>query len=323
MIQRVAAPSSEGTAGEVKKARPLAAGAGIAIVSPSSPAEPASVAAGIAELRRLGYVPLPGPALASEGYFAGSAAARREELRAALANPAAAALIALRGGYGASYLLDALPPLPDEPKCLIGFSDLTSLQIFLWQTARWVTIYGPMVAAGFAEGGSQPHGYHADSLRHAVSGERDRWELALSGECLRSGQASGRVLGGCLTMIQATIGTPWELDTRDAILLLEDRAMKPFQLDRALMHLHQAGKFKDVRGIVLGDFPGCDPPVPGSPSARDVCRRILGELRIPVVFGAPVGHTSRPMVTVPLGVRAALHAKGEGCLEILEPAVSA
>jgi muramoyltetrapeptide carboxypeptidase len=129
------------------------------------------------------------------------------------------------------------------------------------------------------------------------------------------------LLGGCMTLIETTIGTPWELNTRDAILVLEDRGMKPWQVDRALMHLRQAGKFEGVRGIVLGDFPECSPPIEGSPTVHDVCERILGPLGVPVVFGAPIGHTLRPMLTLPLGVQARLSAEGAGLLEILEPAV--
>ena len=86
------------------------------------------------------------------------------------------------------------------------------------------------------------------------------------------GEAQGRLLGGCLTLVETTLGTPWELETDGAILVLEDRGMKPWQVDRALMHLLQAGKFKSVRGIVLGDFPECESPVPGSPTVRDVCQ---------------------------------------------------
>ncbi len=137
-----------------------------------------------------------------------------------------------------------------------------------------------------------------------------------------AGVASGIILGGCLTLLQTTIGTAWELDTRGAILLLEDRGVKPYQVDRMLLHLAQAGKFAGVRGIVLGEFPDCESPSGSGVTVRDVCRRILGALRIPVIFGAAVGHTPRAIVTVPLGVRARLHSIGEGQLEILEPVVS-
>jgi muramoyltetrapeptide carboxypeptidase len=146
---------------------------------------------------------------------------------------------------------------------------------------------------------------------------------AVHGETLLAGTAEGTVLGGCITLIETTLGTPWELDTRGAILLLEDRGWKPWQVDRALMHLLQAGKFEDVRAILLGDFPDTPATVAGSPTVREVCERILAPLGIPVVFGAPVGHTARAMLTVPLGVRGRLVAQGEGLLEILEPAVTA
>ena len=145
----------------------------------------------------------------------------------------------------------------------------------------------------------------------------------MQAESLHSGSAVGILLGGAMTLLEATIGTPWELGTDGAILLLEDRAMKPYQIDRVLMHLKHSGKLSKIRGIVLGDFPQCEPPLTGSPSVREVCARILAPLGVPIVFGAPVGHTARPMLTIPLGVRARLVAEGEGNLEILEPAVTA
>jgi muramoyltetrapeptide carboxypeptidase len=102
--------------------------------------------------------------------------------------------------------------------------------------------------------------------------------------------------------------------------LLEDRGMKPYQVDRALMHLEQAGKFKEVRGIILGEFPECEPSERGDVTVRGVLGRVIAGKEIPVVSGAPVGHTPRPMLTLPLGVRARLHSIGAGRLEILEPA---
>ena len=123
--------------------------------------------------------------------------------------------------------------------------------------------------------------------------------------------------------MEATIGTPWELDTKDSILVLEDRAMKPYQVDRVLMHLKHAGKLEGVRGILLGEFPESEPKVAGSPTVRDVCARVLRPLGVPIVFGAPVGHTPRPMLTIPLGIKARLDADGEGTLEFLESAVTA
>jgi muramoyltetrapeptide carboxypeptidase len=134
---------------------------------------------------------------------------------------------------------------------------------------------------------------------------------------MAAGERSGILLGGCLTLMEMTLGTPWELDTRGAILVLEDRGMKPWQVDRALMHLKQAGKLASIRGMVLGDFPDCDAPV-GTETVKDVARRILTPLGVPTVWGVPIGHTSRPMLTIPLGVRAELSSAGGGALRIVD-----
>jgi len=305
-----------------QKPKSLGTGSCFAAISPASPAKEEAIAAGRRELERLGFSVAPPCAMNAEGYFGGSLPERRAEFFGRLGDPASDALIATRGGFGSVYLLEEgfpvrLPPI----KPIIGFSDLTTLQIYLWQKNRWPTFYGPMLAAGLAAGADVPNGYDSSSFRDGLSNSRSAWQTSLSGETVRAGAAEGILLGGAMTLVEATLGTPWELDTSGAVLVLEDRAMKPYQIDRVLVHLKHAGKFKNVRGIVLGDFPECDPPVPGSPSVRDVARRILGPLGIPLVFGAPVGHTARPMLTLPLGVPVRLSAEGRGTLKFLEPTV--
>ena len=307
-----------------QKPQALPSGAVVAVFAPASPASDDKMQAGLAELERLGFSLKKRSKRASDGYFAAAIAERYLELLRNLRDERVDGLVALRGGYGSTYLLEEqLAASAGKPKVIIGFSDLSSLQIFLWQRRGWVTFYGPMVAAGFDAGAGAPGGYDEASLLNAVRKTDGGWVIALRGESLVGGDAQGRVLGGAMTIVEATLGTPWELDTRDAILVLEDRAMKPYQVDRVLMHFKQAGKLESVRGIVLGDFPECEAPVAGSPTVRDVCVRILGGLDIPVVFGAAVGHTKRPILTLPLGVQARLRAGGEGMLEILEPAVMA
>src|SRR5260370_30692138 len=135
-----------------------------------------------------------------------------------------------------------------------------------------------------------------------------------------TGIAERQPYGGRLIIQQTSLGTPWELDTAGAILVLEDLGMKPYQVDRALLHLQQAGKFSGVKAIILGEFPNGDAPSPSSPTTRDACARILSPLGMPVISGAPAGHSKRTMLTLPLGIRARLHAHGEGTLEFLEPA---
>jgi muramoyltetrapeptide carboxypeptidase LdcA involved in peptidoglycan recycling len=139
-----------------------------------------------------------------------------------------------------------------------------------------------MVAAGFAAGAGAASGYDEQSLRLSISESGANWKIPLRAETLISGTGEGRLLGGAMTLVEATFGTPWELDTRGAILILEDRGMKPYQIDRVLMHFKQAAKLEGVKGIVLGDFPECEAPVAGSPTVRDLCARILGPHRLDI-----------------------------------------
>jgi muramoyltetrapeptide carboxypeptidase len=293
----------------------------IAVVSLASPVQEARLQKGCKELTALGYQPQLDRerALRHQSFFAGSKADRVGVLREAFENPETRAIFCSRGGYGSNYLLECFSQVPTKPKIVLGASDITSLQVFFWQKFGWVTFYGPMVATNFDRGAGTPHGYDRVSLLAALTETGQGWEIDLQGESLRPGTAEGVLLGGCLTLVETTLGTLWELDTTGAILVLEDLLMKPYQVDRALMHLKQAGKLSSLAGIILGDFPKCDPPS-GGETVRDVARQILAPLGVPIVWGAPVGHTSRAMLTIPLGVRARLSSSGTGNLTILEPA---
>ncbi len=320
-----------------RKPPALCPGDAIRVLSLASPAKAELLQKGCDELARLGYVTKAdeATAFARESYFAGSARCRRAALEQALDERETGAIFCSRGGYGTNYLLDELHVRADQPKILLGSSDITSLEIFLWQKFGWVTFYGPMVAANFRNGAGAPHGYDCESLLHALTETQRGWDLDLQGESMAAGEADGALLGGCLTLVETSIGTPWELDTSGneksgVILVLEDRGMKAYQVDRALMHLKQAGKFEGVAGIVLGDFPDCQ-AADGDETVRDVARRILEPLHVPIAWGAPIGHTERAMLTLPLGIRAKLSVpsvvgtRGDRAakLEILEPACSA
>jgi muramoyltetrapeptide carboxypeptidase len=308
--------------------KPLALKSGdtVRLVSLASPIKEHLFQQGCEELIRLGLKPQfnERAVLARTGSFAGSADARLESLRRGLEEQYSRALFCTRGGYGSTYLLEGLAsgPLPTTPKILLGCSDLTSLQIFLWEKYGWVTFYGPMIATNFCRGVGVAHGYDRETLLSALNETAGGWTVDLQGEALATGEAEGVLLGGCLTLVETTLSTPWELNTEGAILVLEDRGMKPYAVDRALMHLRQTGKFRGINGVILGDFPEGEVSA-GEETMRDVVRRIFKPLGIPVVWGAPIGHTSRPMITLPLGVRARLMAgDAGGCprLEILEPA---
>jgi muramoyltetrapeptide carboxypeptidase len=310
---------------EIFKPKALVPGSTVRIVAPAGPVEEAKLRRGTAELERLGFrVEWNETVLARDGYFAGAAEQRAREVARALTEPETAGVVAARGGYGTAYLLESLDALdPRRAKTIVGYSDLTLLHSFAWHRWSWVTFYGPMVAAGFEAGPGRTNGYDERSFWLAVGETSGGWSLPLAGETMVEGEAEGRIAGGCLTLLRSLIGTAWEPETEGTVLIVEDLNMKPYQVDRALMHLKLAGKLDGVRGIVLGDFPGCEPPADDGPTVREVVERLLEPLGVPVVWGAPVGHTHRPVLTVPLGVRARLEAHGAGRLEILEPAVVA
>jgi muramoyltetrapeptide carboxypeptidase len=303
----------------------LVPGSTIAVVAPASSAKAERIQRGCDNLTQLDYrVTQSDLERKADGYFSAPLKQRLSELQRALARPDVRGVFCTRGGYGSAELLEHLKTAQlKRPKIFCGFSDLTSVNVFLWQKLRWVTFYGPLVAGGFDAGANATGGYDPDTFMCAMTGTYSGWSTPLRGETLARGTATGTLLGGCITLLETAIGTPWELDTRGSILLLEDRGLKPYQLDRMLLHLKQAGKFKGVKGIVLGDFPESEPPEGSAITVRDVCKRILGPLRIPIVYGAPAGHTLRPMLTLPLGISARLHATGEGRLDFLEPAVRA
>lgn len=307
------------------KPAPLHSGASVRIVSLASPVEESRLERGMKEIERLGYKPKidRGRVLARGGFFAGATAERSAALKEALSEPDTSAIFCSRGGYGSNYLLEGLSVALATPKILLGYSDMTSLQVFLWQKFRWLTLYGPMVAAGLDKGLGSPEGYEPESFTRALTETKQGWPIPLPGtEAIMPGSADGVLVGGCLTLIETALGTPWELDTHGAILVLEDRGMKPWQVDRAFMHLKQAGKLRGVSGILLGEFPECEGPA-GTETVRDVAQRILGTMGFPIVWGAAIGHTKRPVLTVPLGVRARLKADDTSRVEILEPACRA
>jgi len=305
-----------------EKPKALRQGSRIGLFSISSPPDAVQVLAGAAELKRLGFDVAFPPERQPQGYFAATHEERLQDFCDTVHNKTVDGLVATRGGYGSNYLIDErLATRLLGSKVLIGFSDFTAIQVLLWQVRQWVCFYGPMAASGFNNGAGKPGGYDEASFLEAVRNTRGKWKLPLQGAALVPGKAQGRLLGGCLTLLQTTLGTGWQLDTREAILVLEDRGSKPYQVDRALRHMKQAGQFDHVAGFVLGDFSDCEPPVPGSPTVREVCERILGPCKVPIVCGAPIGHTSRPMLTLPLGVKVKLHSMREGILEFLEPAV--
>ena len=274
----------------------------IGIVAPAGPADEQALRAGAEALRALSYDVVFGDSVfARDGYFAGSAEARARDVVAMFERDDVDAILCARGGYGSNYLLPALEKidLRAHAKPFIGYSDITTL-LTRFVDRGLVCFHGPMVAPDFSRGTAD-----LQSLQAALSGEGISLEFASrSAVCtIVTGAAAGKLHGGCLSLLVASLGTPYEIQTQDTILFMEDVNVWPYQLDRMLRQLQLAGKFDGVRAIVFGEMLNCG-NAECSPSTRETVERIVGVLGIPVAYGLPSGHVSGTNLTLPLGVQA-------------------
>ena len=309
------------------KPRALRPGDKVGIVAPASNVKREMLDAGCDGLRRAGYEPFYFESILERDlYFAGSAERRARELEDMFMRDDIRAIVCARGGYGSNYLLPApgtktidLKKIAKHPKIFVGYSDLTTLLTTFTDAANFVTFHGPMVAKDFADA----DGVDLASWQNAVSGAAE-WEIAegSGAKPLVAGEAEGILYGGCLSILVAALGTPYDIRTAGTILFMEDLAAKPYQIDRMLMQLKLAGKLKDVRGIVFGEMLDCQQSPTQDYTLEEVVLRIVGDIGIPVAFGLRSGHVSRANITLPFGVKARLEVGGEVKLKILESATS-
>ncbi len=300
----------------------LRSGDTVGIVAPASNVKPALLEAGCAALRDLGYKPFYFDSILERDlYFAGSAARRARELEEMFVRDEIRAIVCARGGYGSNYLLDILDlkKIKSHPKIFVGYSDLTSLLTYFADSAGLVIFHGPMVAKDFAHA----DGVDLNSWQRALNGSSE-WALELDADvkALVEGSAEGILYGGCLSMLVASLGTPYEIRTAGTILFIEDIAAKPYQIDRMLMQLKLAGKLAEVRGIIFGEMVDCaQNNNEQSYTLEEVVLRVVGDLGVPVAYGVRSGHVSRNNMTLPFGVRAALNVTSAGVnVKILEAA---
>jgi muramoyltetrapeptide carboxypeptidase len=301
----------------------------IGIVAPASNVNRDDLLAGCEALRRAGYQPFYFDSILDKDlYFAGSVQRRLRELEEMFAREDVRAIVCARGGYGANYLLDALDveKIKANPKIFVGYSDLTCLLTYFSDALGLVTFHGPMVAKDWSHDG----GVDIASWTSALT-LSEAWEVKLGAgsgaTALVEGAAEGILYGGCLSILAASLGTPYEIKTANTILFLEDVAAKPFQIDRMLMQLKLAGKLDCVRGIVFGEMLDCRQTANVANQGytlEEVVLRIVGELGIPVAYGVRSGHVTTGNITLPIGVRAGLTVHGgRVSLKILEGAVTA
>jgi muramoyltetrapeptide carboxypeptidase len=307
---------------QLVKPRALRPGDIVGIVAPASNVKPAELEAGCDALRRAGYRPFYFDSILEKDlYFAGSVDRRARELEEMFVRDEVSAIVCARGGYGANHLLRELDleKITAHPKIFVGYSDPTTLLTYFNDVAGFTTFHGPMAAKDWAH----ENGVDLASWQAAVSGTTP-WDVPIAAGVsgLVGGEAEGVLYGGCLSILVASLGTPYEIKMAGTILFLEDLAAKPYQIDRMLMQLKLAGLLDAVRGIVFGEMVDCVQTANQGYTLQDVIARIVGDLGIPVAFGVKSGHVTSGNITLPFGVRAKLTVRGsQVALRILESAV--
>ena len=294
----------------------------VGIIAPASDIKPELLRRGCEALQRLGYKPFYFESILQRDlYFAGSRERRLRELHEMFERDEVRAILCARGGYGCNYLLEDidLNVVARHPKIFMGYSDITSLLTYLNDATGLVTFHGPMVTKDFADGR-----VHEKSFSDVVLGS-ETWALDFNQDSgvtvVVEGEAEGKLYGGCLSMLAASLGTPYEVHTSGTILFIEDVAAKPYQIDRMLMQLKLAGKFDGIRGMVFGEMVDCLQSKDQDYTLRDVVQRVVGNLGIPVAYGLSSGHVSGKNVTLPIGVRGQLVSRrNHVSLKIVEAA---
>lgn len=264
------------------------------------------------------------------GYLGGTIEERLDDLHDMFRDPEVKAVFALRGGYGSAQILDGIDYnlIRANPKIFLGYSDITAMHLAIHQKTGLVTFHGPVVLSHFTEF-TQQHFRKAlfdaapiGSVTNPRESNPLRPEHTL--RVIRPGKARGPLIGGNLTLISTTMGTPYEIDTRGRILFIEDVDEEPYRIDRMLTQLRLAGKLNQAAGIIFGECADCrpkdyKPSFNSTFTLGELADIFFGGLPIPVLSGLTIGHTN-DQLTLPIGVMATLDAdKGE--LVIEEPAL--
>lgn len=299
----------------------LRPGARIALVAPAGPLAEGAVDRAVERLAAWGYEAVPGAHVRKRhGYLSAPDADRAADLNAALADDSVDAIWSLRGGYGVMRILPAIDwsALARRPRPVIGFSDITALHLAI-QKLGIVSFHGPHPAT------QDLTGFSRDGLRHVLTRAEAPGILPFPDdaepvETIAGGAAEGRLVGGNLSLVAATVGTPYAIYATDAILFLEEVGEAPYRVDRLISQLRLAGVLDRVAGIALGGFTETGEVDAGQPGVLDVLRDLLGGLGVPVATGFPFGHVDDNW-TLPVGARARLDADA-GTLEVLEAAVA-
>jgi muramoyltetrapeptide carboxypeptidase len=308
----------------MRRPRALRRGDRVALVAPASPFARDEFEAGVTELRRLGFDPVYDDSVfARHHYTAGDASTRAAAFRRAWSDASIAALIAVRGGFGSMQILPLLDrsDIRTTPKAFIGYSDNTSILAWLTTGCGIVAFHGPMIEGRLARGTA---GYDLDTFTRSLMVPQPAGTITHPAvEVVAPGEAAGLLLGGTLTQLVSSLGTPFAFDPpRGHILFIDEVGERPYRIDRMLTQLRQAGLLSRAAGLVFGELPRCDEPGGAGPMVRTIVADVLSDFPGPILFGLPSGHTDGACLTLPFGVRAHLLSGAAPGLVIEEAAVT-
>lgn len=306
----------------MRKPRALQPGDRVAVVAPASGFSVENFHAGLFELESLDFVPTADMSVYERTrYTAGAPALRVDALRQAWRDPEVKGIVAARGGYGSVHLLPLLQPADfDGPvKPIVGYSDITSLLTWLTLTCGIVTFHGPMIDGRLSRG---PAAYDRDTFSRCLTRPAPVGRITSDGlEVLKDGTASGMLIGGTMTQLAASLGTPYAFDPPPgAVLFLDDVGERPYRIDRLYTQLRLSGIIDRAGALVFNELPQCDEP-DGPPVIRDVIADLTRDFAGPVLFGLRSGHTDGAMLTLPFGVTARVETGPRPGLVIDESAV--
>ena len=305
----------------MNKARALKKGDTIGLIAPSSPTSIENVEKAKKTIIDMGFrVKVGNSPYENYGYLSGVDKIRANDIEDMFRDDEVDGIICLRGGYGTPRILDHIDydVVRENPKVFVGYSDITALHIAFNQIADLVTFHGPMVTSDMIDEFDE---FSKESLLENITNvEANRkienpQGLKLSG--INEGIAEGSIIGGNLSLIAATIGTPYEVDLKDKILFIEEIGEEPYRIDRMLNQMRLAGKFEETNGIILGDFKNCEcKKHSDSLTLEELVVEYIKPCKKPILFNLKSGHCV-PMVTLPFGVKVKIDSK-KNEIEILE-----
>lgn len=310
------------------KPKGLKFGDTIGVIAPASPATREKVERSYNKIVDLGFkVKMGKSCYENYGYLAGSDNLRAEDLNQMFKDEEVDGIICLRGGYGTPRILDLLDYelIGNNPKVFVGYSDISALHIAITQLSNLVTFHGPMVSSNIIGNFSD---FSKENLYNFIL--KDKFTTGIIKnpvgeeiETINGGIAEGSIIGGNLSLIADTLGTPYEIDLKGKILFIEEVGEEPYQIDRMFTQLRLSGKLEEAEGIILGDFNNCvakSSEYGDSITLEQVIEDIIKPMEKPTIFNLKAGHCE-PMVTIPFGVLARLDAYRKELTILEEPVV--